>query len=256
MSIEIKQLTDITDNIVYSLAIETAKLLIQKQDELNKINWTNGEANLDIEYSLLTCQCCCDVWNNIITKTNCEYDGITIECNTPDVSITFIYPNSKIIKKKIELKSSKSTKMPGSTIKNLDINQPMIYCLRPNNITEKYNIKCSQYHNAMGETNIDLFQDRTPRPFINFEKMKDIDEETPFENKKKDIWIEHYAKCALHRIHPSTYCQTSWQDDMLIIIKKNILNDFIRNTTLQEFKELKSYYESNNIDQKLEVHNS
>ena len=56
----------------------------------------------------------------------------------------------------------------------LDINQTLIYCLRPTNKSEPYKLKCSQYHSAMVDnTNIDLFQDRTPRPIINFDNMKD-----------------------------------------------------------------------------------
>jgi len=51
--------------------------------------------------------------------------------------------------------------MPGSTIKKLDINQPLIYCLRPSSEEDKYIIKCSQYHTAMGDSKFDLFQDRT-----------------------------------------------------------------------------------------------
>ena len=42
--------------------------------------------------------------------------------------------------------------MPGSTIKKLDINQALIYCLRPSPPSEEYIVRCSQYHNAMGES--------------------------------------------------------------------------------------------------------
>ena len=132
---------------------------------------------------------------------------IDIEYNGPDV--LFIYPDKKTTKHKIELKSSKSIKMLGSTIKKLDINQPLVYCLRPSTVSESYKLKCSQYHNAMGESDIDLFQDRTPRPFIYFKKMKDY---LPFTMIDKDSWLVHYAKCGLNRIGESTKCQKSWQD--------------------------------------------
>ena len=102
-------------------------------------------------------------------KKYIEYRDITITCEIPDT--TFTYPNGSTTKHKIELKSSKSKTMPGSTIKKLDINQPLIYCLRPSPLSEEYIVRCSQYHNAMGESDTELFQDRTPRPFISFEKM-------------------------------------------------------------------------------------
>ena len=57
-----------------------------------------------------------------------EYSEIEIICKIPDINITFIYPNGKETKHKIELKSSK--KIHCSTIKNLDINQMLIYCFK------------------------------------------------------------------------------------------------------------------------------
>jgi hypothetical protein len=232
---EINQISDIT---IYNLAKETTILLNNKQVELSNIQWTNGESNLDTEYSQLACICCCEAWNNIIKKSP-VYEKIIIKCVIPDINIQFTYPNGAIFEKKIELKSSKSSKMPGSTIKKLDINQPLIYCLRSRSDNGKYELRCSQYHNAMGESNIDLFQDRTPRPFINFKKMKEIGKEEKYDNKKHDSWINHYANCAITRISPDQTCnKSSWQDDMMKIIKKKIINDFIQNTTTQDFEDL------------------
>jgi hypothetical protein len=37
----------INEQIVYELAIETTKIMIKKQKELQNISWTNGESNLD-----------------------------------------------------------------------------------------------------------------------------------------------------------------------------------------------------------------
>jgi hypothetical protein len=227
----------IQENIVYELCIETTKLLNQTQDKLAKISWTNGEANIDTEYSELACSCCRDGWE-IMKQTNMEYSNIDIQCEIPDINISFIYPNGEVEKYKIELKSSKSARMPGSTIKKLNINQPLIYCLRPITDTEPYKLRCSQYHTAMGESNTDLFQDRTPRPFLNFEKMNTIDTMgniLPFENKTKDCWIEHYANCALNRINNINTPHYSWQDDMVKLIKQKIIKHYINNTSEQQF---------------------
>ena len=231
----------IQENIVYELCIETTKLLNQSQDKLEKIIWTNGEANIDTEYSELACSCCRDGWERM-KQRNVEYSNIDIRCEIPDINISFIYPNGEVEKYKIELKSSKSVRMPGSTIKKLNINQPLIYCLRPITDKEPYKIRCSQYHTAMGESNTDLFQDRTPRPFINFDKMNVVDTVgtmgniLPFENKQKDCWIEHYANCALNRINNINTPQYSWQDDMVKLIKQKIIKDYIKNTSEEQFQ--------------------
>lgn len=163
----------VLDELTYSLAIETTKILMNKQEKLQKIKWNSGEANLDSEYSQLACNCCYEAWN-IIKTLNPELNTLIMICVIPDITITFTWLDGSQVNKKIELKSSKNVKMPGSTIKKLDINQPLIFCLRPKNKTigtqlkptniqnndNLYRIKCSQYHTAMSENNNDLFQDR------------------------------------------------------------------------------------------------
>jgi hypothetical protein len=227
---------NVSECVVYELCIETTKILKGKQDALKNIKWTNGEANIDTEYSELACQCCTLAWETIKQKSP-KYSGICITCEIPDINITFSFPDGRNEKHKIELKSSKSTKMPGSTIKNLNINQPLIYCLRPTNNSDAYKIRCSQYHSAMGDSNIDLFQDRTPRPFINFERMSDIDDNiSSFQSKDKHCWIMHYAKCAINRIDGTHSIQKSWQDDMVKIMKKHFIDEYIRNTSTEQFQ--------------------
>ena len=211
----------ITNSIIQKLSFETTKKLNERQDELKSITWNDGESNLDTEYSELACDCFKMSWDEMKIKGP-EYSEIEITCEIPDINITFKYPGGIKSKDKIELKSSKSKKMPGSTIKKLNINQMLIYCLRPSIASEPYIVKCSQYYNAMGESDTDLFQDRTPRPFINFKKMSEADNIVPFVTKDKNDWIEHYAKCALKRIEETTMCQKSWQDDMIKIMKKKI----------------------------------
>ena len=220
---------------MYKLGIETTKKINERQDILKSITWNDSESNLDNEYSKLACEFCILEWDEM-KREYPEYGEIEIICEIPDINITFIYPSGIKTKHKIELKSSKSKKMPGSTIENLDINQTLIYCLRPSITSDPYIVRCSQYHNAMGESDTDLFQDRTPRPFINFEKMSVADNIVPFITKDKDDWIEHYAKCALKRIEEPTMCQKSWQDDMIRILKKEIINDYVRNTSEDQFQ--------------------
>jgi len=225
----------INKSIIYELGIETTKKLNERQDKLQSINWNNGEANLDTEYSELACDCCIISWDEMKIKYP-EYSETEITCEIPDINIIFKYPDGTKSKDKIELKSSKSKKMPGSTIRKLDINQTLIYCLRPSIVSEQYIVRCSQYYNAMGESDTDLFQDRTPRPLINFEKMSEADNIVPFVNKDRKDWIEYYAKCALKRIEETTMCQKSWQDDMIKIMKKKIIDDYVRNTSEQQFQ--------------------
>tara|TARA_B110000259_G_scaffold47734_1_gene55646 strand:- start:1845 stop:2591 length:747 start_codon:yes stop_codon:yes gene_type:complete len=225
----------ITKYIVHELGFETINKINERQDELKSITWNDGESNLDTEYSKLSCECCILAWDEMKIKYP-EYSEIEITCEIPDINITFTYPSGIKTKQKIELKSSKSKKMPGSTIKKLDINQTLIYCLRPSIVSHPYIVRCSQYHDTMGESDTDLFQDRTPRPVINFEKMSDVGNIVPFRAKDKDEWIEHYAKCALKRIEETTMCQKSWQDDMIKILKKDIINDYVRNTSEQQFQ--------------------
>jgi hypothetical protein len=96
----------ITESIIYALGNETTKKLNERQEELERIVWKDGEANLDTEYSKLACECCKIVWYEMKRKYP-EYSEIEIICEIPDINITFIYPSGKK-KQKIELKSSKS----------------------------------------------------------------------------------------------------------------------------------------------------
>jgi len=227
--------------LTYKLALETTKLVESKQSELKNIKWFDGEANIDTEFSQLVCRCCELTWNKM--KTNTEYEQVNIICNIPDVNIVFTLPNGEKVLSKIELKSSKKKIMPGSTIKKLEINQPLIYCLRPSTDLELYKLKCSQYHSAMGESEYDLFQDRTPRPNINFDKM----DNNTYVSKDKDDWITHYSVSALNRIkNPEKY--KSWQDTLTKDMKEKIINDYVKNTSQEEFKLHKLKLEMNNIN--------
>lgn len=226
---------EINEDIMAELTRKTAKNIQESPDELEKINWTDGEANLDTGYSVIACSSCEKAWNEI-QQDYPKYNQIIIICKPSDISIIFRYPDGTEVERKIELKSSTSKKIPGSTIGKLNINQPLIFCHRTKD--GKYIIKYSQYYTAMADKhNIELFQDRTPRPSICFDKMHDIDEETTFITKDKDKWIEHLAFCAYNRItNPKKCPKKSWQDELTKEITRLAIEDFIRNTSDEDFK--------------------
>uniref|UniRef100_A0A6C0BQT4 Uncharacterized protein n=1 Tax=viral metagenome TaxID=1070528 RepID=A0A6C0BQT4_9ZZZZ len=236
----------ISNTTVYQLAYQTACLLKKSQYKLQKIKWSYGESNPDTEFSQLACQCCKRAWTNM-KKMYDEYEHINIKCYPPDITIMFTL-NNKSIYKHIELKSSKKNTLIGSTINTLDINQPLIFCLRPSSQRTnncKYQIRYSKYYQAVGRTTVDKFQDRTPRPNLNFTKMFEIDR-TFQDNEDKtnsENWIEHYSQCALNRLNRpnnSVNCKKSWQDDLILCIKKKVLEEFIHETTIINFKKIKA----------------
>lgn len=219
--------------IVLTIAALSCQKLNEKQEELKQCKWTDGESNTDTDFSTLACECVKEIWSNVQEKYP-KLATITIGADIPDINLTFS-KNEQIIKNKIELKSCKKQTMPGSTIKKLDINQPLIYCYRPKNIDEKYEVRYGQYHTAMVETDHDKFQDRSPRPPINFTKLSFSYTENYIE-KKKDDWINHYAVCAVNRIKDNV--PESWQDPLI----KHILYEYMKNAeTLEDFCKLRDY---------------
>ena len=68
---------EIDDHILYILANETAKLLYNKQKKLRKIKWTDGESNLDTDYSMLACRYCVKAWK-LIGNTNNSYEKLIL----------------------------------------------------------------------------------------------------------------------------------------------------------------------------------
>lgn len=227
----------INDEFMIKLTQITAQILENEQNKLREIKWTNGESNLDTEYSLLASDCCKKAFIKL-KKNNKNLKRIKLDVNIPDLICVFSNNKNEQIIKKIELKSSKTKIMLGSTIGKLNINQPFIFCLRPRNNTNKYKIRYSQYGLAMGESNIDRFQDRTPRPIINFDKMIQTNETLNYIHIDQKDWVNHYAECAVLRTK-NRRCKTSWQDDLVNKIIEITKNDFIKNTTIDEFRELK-----------------
>lgn len=223
----IMDLNKLLSEVVFDLAKLTTDILNHNHELLRKIKWTDGESNTDTEFSQLACECCEEAWNSIKDQRD-ELSDIKLSVSIPDINCEFT-ANEKKIMKHIELKSSKRKLMCGSTIGKLDINQPMIYCLRPKTPDGKYNIKCSQYFTAMNLKPCDLFVDRTPRPYISFDKMS-IDE--PYVYRKNLHWIEHYSQSALRRIESRTAKNPSWQDDLVKSIQKAVIDDYISKANL------------------------
>lgn len=214
-----------------------AQILSTKQRELRELKWTDGESNTDSGFSKLGCECSEQAWNDI-KGSYPEYKDITLRFNSPDINITISIDSNHIIYVKIELKSGKAEIIPGSTIGKLDINQPTIFCLRKEGPEQTFEIRYSQYHSCIGEKDTDMFQDRTPRPFVNFNKMTCIDTPIEYIEKEKGDWVKHYAECALNRIKKNI--TSSWQDDLTKNMAKKVVEDFIKNTSVEEFAKRKS----------------
>ena len=155
--------------IIMPLTKRTAQILSTKLDQLKTIKWSDGESNTDTGFSELACKCCQEAWENIQSNYPL-YSNLTLEAKPPDINIQFYLLQMVVAKGKIELKSGKGKGIPGSTIGKLDINEPVIACIR-NELGLPYEFRYAQYYNCIGETAHDMFQDRTPRPFVNFQKI-------------------------------------------------------------------------------------
>ena len=159
---------------------------------------------------------------------------ITMTAIPPDINLTFTKANGSQTKEKIELKSCKGFSVPGSTIGKLDIAQPLIYCLRPTDANGIYKFRYSQYYSSLGESDYDLFQDRTPRPAVNFSKMADLSIDLTYQQKDKGDWVEHYAKCALKRIEDGY--MASWQDVMVKKMIKMSIDSYLKSASMEEIQ--------------------
>lgn len=236
MDEDIAFLKEFNCKILLEIAAGTSNKLNEKQEQLQGCKWTDGESNTDTDFSELACKCAEEAWLSIKQ----QYPILSIidmVALIPDINCTFSKNGQKINvpKNKIELKSSKNHIMPGSTIGKLDINQPLIYCCRPKTAEKPYEIRYGQYHTAMGESDIDLFQDRTPRPQLNFTKLYPSSQtDIMYSDKKKDAWVSHYGKCAIYRLnHTVSY---SWQD----LLTKSILHEALQSIeTMEDLNKLR-----------------
>lgn len=230
----------VSEEDLYKLAQETTRLLNDRQGDFKNVKWTDNEANLETGYSQLACDCCEQAWKKIKSR-KLEYNSVNIKCKSPDISIAFTYPNNMHSKHKIELKSCKNTLKLGSTIRTLDLNQPLILCRRKSDKSE-FVFTCCQYHHAL-EFNgkYDLFQDRTPRPFNS--NLIDHNNEYPFEHKEMLDWINYYAQCAVNRTKRTGF-RRSWQDDLIVQVlkisdrEKKENNTTVRTTSIQQLYQI------------------
>ena len=227
---------------ILTLAHNIRNRLFTDQDGVSKITWTNGESNLDTEYSALACRFAEEEWRKLRNNKR-DFENIEMKASHPDITccfylkhddkekITFLCPPQKI-----ELKSSMNTSLPGSTSKNLDVSIPIIYCLRPSNKkkcsgSNMFQFECGQYIDSMLERGeYDMFQDRSPRPRISLFSLQKastkVFKETTFPFTD---YIEHLATCALKRIHSShrKCVKTSWQDTLVENIVKLLLKNVL-----------------------------
>lgn len=218
-------------DILLTLAAFTTDELNRNQDGLQQCKWTDGESNPDTGFSELACSCAHTVWS-LVQQKYPLLETIDMRASIPDINLEFSEQGVQVSKSKIELKSSKSHVMPGSTIGKLDINQPLIYCHRPKQ-GEVYECRYGQYHTAMGESDVELFQDRTPRPQINFTKLST--QPVQYTEKKKEDWIPHYGKCAVNRLRQPV--SHSWQDTLTRSILWEALQSIDTLEDLQQLRE-------------------
>ncbi|NJL89754.1 MAG: hypothetical protein HC916_08125 [Coleofasciculaceae cyanobacterium SM2_1_6] len=195
------------------LVQQTTQLLEAASDQLSQIQWTDSEANTDSGFSKLACQ----KFEEAFHQSDCLNIRL-LETKTPDIQIIFIDDQDSQFRKKIELKSCKNSKsrvagiIPGSTISKLDLNTWVIFCRRSLN-NSKFEFRYGRYYLGitLGET--DLFQDRSPRPRLSWDKYQRTDEIPKVELIVKDKeWVKRYARAAINRIFRGS---KSWQDDLV-----------------------------------------
>ena len=215
---------DITENyidntILPRLCWETCKKLDSANDELLNISWHSGESNTDIPFSNLAKKYC------LISFSEINKDQkLKIEIGVPDLNIKFKH-NNKTYEKKIELKSSKNTNsIPGSMIRSLDPNIWTIFCFR-DEINKKFEVRYGRYFKGLQPSKFEKFQDRSPRPSLNFKNFQKSSEKPDIEeiDDFTDNFWKHYANCAINRVlEPQSH---SWQDDMVKEIIRLVLKD-------------------------------
>ena len=220
----------IPNSILLRLAKRTAQLLKVKQEQLAAIRWTDGESNTESGFSSLACSSAAEAWTSLKADAP-EFADTTFVATSPDIRIKLLHEAAVVATGKIELKSGKGDIIPGSTIAKVDMNQATIYCKRGE---ATFDFRYGQYHSCIGDSDTDMFQDRSPRPHVNFKKMTDPDAEVPYVEKEKGDWVKRYAECAVNRTEQMP--GASWQDDLTA----HIINEYLRRTSIEEISERKN----------------
>jgi len=232
--------THITNQFMMILAIETAKLLEteEAQKELKKIVWQINEANTDKGFSDVASLYCEQAWL-VLRDQHLQLRDITMTAVGPDINCTFTIDDEIISKKKIELKSSKSREILGSTSSKLNVNQPVIWCLRYVDTRIPCEIRCGQYHTAMSKSDFLRFQDRTPRVPIEFDQLPLLSSydssQIPYSEESNTGWIKKFALSALNRLESPSY--KSWQEKLIRDILLETLDHVTTEEQLETLKE-------------------
>jgi hypothetical protein len=207
----------IENNILPKLTKETCVILNNNQYSLKKLSWSEGENNKDMPFSNLAKKCCLEAFNKIN-----DIDDLTLEISIPDLKLKFQQKKIKI-EKKIELKSTIKTIIPGSARSKFDPNIWTIFCQRGK---EKFKLRYGRYFLGMKISDHETFQDRSPRPKLNFEYFQEHTEDPKVEKINEDMNLkfwQQYAKTAINRvINPKNH---SWQDDLVKEIIKEVLKN-------------------------------
>ena len=109
-------------------------------------------------------------------------------------------------------------------IKSLDPNTWTIMCCRAYNNRDKIEVRYGRYFIGMDVSEYEKFQERSPRPFLNFKKFQKHNEKPKTTTSSiSNSWWKDYAKASIKRVlHPK---QKSWQDDLVKEIIKIVLKD-------------------------------
>ena len=227
----------ITKGDIQELTRRTSTCLIDKQLEMQSATYQVGEANTDTDISAIACRCCKEAWEQMRIDNPTAYNKIELTTSVPDILLSFTFPNGEIQEHKIELKTCKNETLPGSTLGKLDVNQFLIYILRT---PGQFDVRWSSYRQAMVMDNLDSFNDRTPRPGLSFSNMNTVEETTvqsTYVEYGKDWWISHYANAAVARINAG---KQTWQEKVISNIRNQFRDQFIKDTSVEEFARLKS----------------
>jgi len=213
------------DYIDNKLLPKLTKLLCEElnanKEALKGLVWHIHEANTDRDFSDLSKT----LLEDIFKKHNIK-KGLTLEINTPDLNLIFSLEGNPPVKRKIELKSTKSPDgtLQGSTIRNLDVNIWTIFCRR-DIPKDEIEVRYGRYWRGMESSSHDLFQDRTPRPRLKFSKFQDQTEQPIMEKKTARSSLgKRYAESAINRILEGPK-RHSWQDDLVKEIIIIVLED-------------------------------
>ena len=157
------------DAILPILCQRTAAYVQAETEALAAVKWQKGEANTDIGFSYLVRRCCRNVLCELPTP-GVEIKVIDLRTKG-DLLLEFTI-NGTVHERKIELKSGKTTVIPGSCCSKLDLNEWVIWCLRKNG----FHIRYGQYYDSILKLNdpklIRTPFDRSSRPKVHFDRLQ------------------------------------------------------------------------------------